>query len=191
MISIPDSDGIYIYRNGTLEKIVVDGPFVPVSDGIHVIYFRNRSCPGCKGFDKLWTRFLENSRGGFREAVVVQCKNFFFDCSSQDAADTFIFYLVFETPQLVVVVVENGSPVYIEREVYFPDLRSVEDFVYNVNERRKSVSDESSEEGEEGIYIDLSSGNWKEIVNRLRAMILEGRNFREVCDENGCKIYVE
>ncbi|MEM0026969.1 MAG: hypothetical protein QXT53_03480 [Ignisphaera sp.] len=191
MVSIPESDGIYVYRDGGLEKIVVDGPFVPTADGVYVIYFRNRSCPGCKGFDKLWSRFLESSKGSFGEAVVVQCTNFFFNCGSQDAADTFVFYLVFETPQLVVVVVENGSPVYIEREVYFPDLRSIEDFVYNVNERRKKASDESSEEVEEGIYIDLGSGNWKEVVNRLRSMILDGKNLKELCDESGCRIYIE
>jgi len=192
MLSIPDVDGVYVYRGGNWERIVFEGPYVPSADGIYIIYFRNRSCPGCKGFDKLWNRFVAENGNGFKEAVLVQCTNFFFECSSQEAADTFIFYLVFATPQLVVVVIENGVPVYIEREVYFPDLDSLKNFVFGVNERRKRVSEESTEESEEeGIYIDLNSKNWKDVVNKIKSIVLEGRNLKEICDEEGCKVVIE
>jgi thiol-disulfide isomerase/thioredoxin len=191
-LRVPVEDGVYIYINKQCKKIDVEGPFVPQEDGVYVIYFRNRECPGCKGFDKLWSSFVENFNGDFGALALVQCRNFFYDCESQEAADTFIFYLVLATPQVVLVIVENGMPVYIEREWHFENLKALEDFVYKVHERRKLAeeSGESEEEGE-GIFIDFSKRNWREIVEQLKKLVFEGRSLRELCNESGCRVVIE
>ncbi|MCC6046224.1 MAG: hypothetical protein LM572_05535, partial [Ignisphaera sp.] len=136
--------------------------------------------------------FVENFNRDFGALALVQCRNFFYDCESQEAADTFIFYLVLATPQVVLVIVENGMPVYIEREWHFETLKALEDFVYKVHERRKLAeeSGESEEEGE-GIFIDFSKRNWREIVEQLKKLVFEGRSLRELCNESGCRVVIE
>jgi|UniRef100_A0A7J2U4B8 thiol-disulfide isomerase/thioredoxin len=191
-LDIPAEDGVYIYTGNHYERIYPNGPFVPQRDGVYMIYFRNRECPGCKAFDRLWSFFAENFKRDFGTLAVVQCKNFFYDCYSQDAADTFIFYLVLATPQVVVVIVENGIPIYIEREMLFESLKDLEDFVYGVHERRKLAEEKTEQEEEvEGLYIDFSKRNWKEVVKQLKELIFEGKNIRELCNEKGCKIVIE
>ena len=156
------------------------------------MYFRNKKCPGCKGFDKIWKRFIKEFDKSFGKLCIVQCTEFFYDCKAKDASDTFIFYLVFATPQVILTIIENGEPVYIEREYIFNSVEELKNFVYGVYERRKAYeSQPHEEESGEGLYIDLSSKNWKEIVEKIKKLIFEGRNIREVCDEEGCKLIVE
>jgi hypothetical protein len=191
-LSIPVEDGVYIYADKQYEKVQLAGPFVPQEDGVYVIYFRNRECPGCKAFDKLWSSFAEGFNKGFGKLALVQCNNFFYDCGSQEAADTFIFYLVLATPQVLIVVVENGMPIYIEREMCFKSPSALEDFVYGVHERRRLIEEEAEQEEEaEGLYIDFSKRNWREIVEQLKKLVLEGKSLRELCNESGCRIVIE
>lgn len=188
---IPNDDGIYMCYSDSFHKVVADGPFVPEVDGVYVIYFRNVMCPGCKAFDKVWQSFVSAYRDKAKY-VVIQCKNFFHECKDSTASDSFIFYLVFETPQTIIIVVENSLPVYIEREVGFIDIDKLKDFVLNVRERMlMSMSMESEAEEGEGIYIDFSKRDWKEIVKELKKLILEGKSIREVCTAEGCRIVLE
>ena len=193
MESLPQEDGIYIYQNGAYERLKIEGPFVPERDGTYIIYFRNKRCPGCKAFDRKWNIFVKRFRTDFGSLAIVQCTNFFHECGDQAAADTFIFYLVFATPQIIVVIIENGVPVYVERELYFDSVESLENFVYGVHERRKQLESQPGEELEEGegIYIDLSKKNWREIVEQIKKLVIEGKSLKEVCTESGCKLVVE
>jgi len=192
MSIIPEDDGIYEYISSVWQRAELRGPYVPSADGIYLLYFRNRRCGGCKSFDKVFLRFIEDTNSRRCNVALVQCNSFFFDCESQDAADTFLFYLVFATPQVVLVVIEDGLPVYIEREIGFIDEDRLKDFVFNVDKRRREYEASlSEEEGGEGIYIDLSSKDWKSIVDKIRDELFRGRNIREVCDEHGCRIIIE
>ncbi len=192
MFIIPEDDGVYEYTSGIWRRAELQGPYVPSVDGIYLLYFRNRRCGGCRSFDTVFLRFIKNIDSGRYNVVLVQCNNFFFDCGSQDAADTFLFYLIFTTPQVVIAVIENGLPVYIEREVGFIDEDRLRDFVFNVDKRRREYETSlSDEEGGEGMYIDLSSKDWKSIVNKIRDVLFRGRSMREVCNEYGCRIVIE
>ncbi|MEM0005801.1 MAG: hypothetical protein QXJ56_00860 [Ignisphaera sp.] len=188
-MDLPREDGIYIHDT-VWRGISVDGPFVPEEDGIYVLYFRNSKCPGCKAFDETWSRFVEGVRDLYR-FVVVQCTEFFTNCSSGDAVDTFLFYLVFETPQIVVIVVKDGMIIYLEREIGSLTYNRLREFVINIEERMNDYlkRDEEVDSNEEGLYIDFSERNWKEIVRRIKAL-LDGRELREVCDEDGCRLVI-
>lgn len=187
---LPEEEGVYIYAKKSWRKHVAEGPFVPEVDGIYVLYFRNIKCPGCKTFDKIWLEFVSTYTVAANYAVI-QCKNFFIECSDSTASNSFIFYLVFETPQVVIAVIEDGVPVYIEREVGVLDMSKLIDFVLNVRERMSlSLTEESTEEGE-GIYIDFSKKNWKDIVDQLKEIIFGGKIPRELCTDEGCKIVIE
>lgn len=188
-MNLPREDGIYIYDT-VWRRVSVDGPFVPEEDGIYVLYFKNGKCPGCKAFDETWSRFVEGVRNLYR-FVVVQCTEFFTNCSSGDAADTFVFYLVFETPQIVAIVVRDGVIAYLEREIGSLIYNRLRDFVVNIEERMNSYleRDEEVDSNEEGLYIDFSERNWKEIVRRIKAL-LNGRELHEVCDEDGCRLVI-
>uniref|UniRef100_A0A7C2ZN21 Thioredoxin n=1 Tax=Ignisphaera aggregans TaxID=334771 RepID=A0A7C2ZN21_9CREN len=188
-MDLPEEDGIYSYVGGRWQRLSVEGPLVPETDGIHVIYFRNSKCPGCRSFDGVWREFVQ-MHYSVVNIFVIQCKSFFVECSDSSASDTFVFYLVFETPQVVALVVESGYPVYIEREVGVLDAETLRSFVLGVRERMSTAPlDESGEEGE-GIYIDISTKNWKKIVEQLKKLVIEGKALRELCDERGCKIVV-
>ncbi len=190
---LPEGDGVYEYDSGIWYKNVLQGPYVPSVDGIYLLYFRNRKCGGCKSFDRVFLGFIRDIDLRKYGVRLIQCNNFFYDCGSQDAADTFIFYLVFSTPQIIVVVVENGLPIYIEREIGVIDEDRLRDFVMNLDNRRKeySILATNEEDDEEGIYIDFSSRDWKSIVNRIKEELFRGRNIREVCNEDGCRISIE
>lgn len=187
-MEMPSGDGVYLYSGGLWRRIRVDGPFVPEADGVYLLYFRNSRCPGCRAFDGVWQNFISSYASEGASYALVQCRSFFVECDDEVASDSFIFYLVFETPQVVVVVVENGLPVYIEREVGFVDEATLKDLVLNVRERM--TVHQEPEEGE-GIYIDLTRGSWKDVVEQLKKLMVEGRVPREVCTEEGCRIIVE
>lgn len=191
-MSLPDEDGVYLYSDIKWERIYVDGPYVPEVDGVYAIYFRNRLCPGCRAFDETWAGFVTRYRSSATYAIA-QCKNFFIECSDIAALDSFVFYLVFVTPQVVVVVIDNGIPVYVEREAGSLDEETLRDLVVNVRKRmEKTLSGGSEEEEEgEGIYVDFSKKNWKEIVQQLKKLIIEGKTVREVCDIKGCRVVIE
>ena len=189
---ILQNDGVYIYENGVWRRLEVEGPYIPLENGVYIIYFRNRMCAGCKNFDYIWRRFIDVFKKGFGKPVLIQCTDFFYNCNSQSASDSFIFYLVFSTPQVIVAIIEDGIPIYIERETYFENVESLESFVYGVYERKKVFESQPIEEEEsEGIYIDLSNRNWKEVVEKIKKMVFEGKNIREICNENICRIILE
>lgn len=186
----PEDEGVYLYTEGRWQRLITEGPFVPEADGTYVIYFRNIKCPGCKAFDKVWLEFVSTYTSAANYAVI-QCNNFFIECNDITASDSFVFYLIFETPQVVVVVIENGMPVYIEREAGVLSVGVLKDFVLNVKERMNlSFSEESTEE-DEGIYVDFSKKNWKNIAEQLKKVIFGGKIPREVCTDEGCKIVIE
>lgn len=188
---IPQEDGVYVYSDGTWSRVYSDGPFVPSVDGVYVYYFRNRRCPGCKAFDATWLRAVKRSGSELHGVpVVIQCTNFFIECSDQSARDTFILFLITVTPQVVVVVIENGELKFAEREYGALDYDKLLEFVNGVRKRMDEYLVRESEEEGEGLYIELV-GNWKKVVERIEKMIFEGRNLREVCDESGCRVYVE
>lgn len=189
-MSLPSNDGVYIYELNKWRKIFIDGPFVPEINGIYVIYFRNLKCPGCKIFDDIWTKFISfySTNANY---VIIQCKNFFIECNNITASDSFIFYLAFETPQIIVVVTENGIPIYIEREIGVLSIDRIKDFVLNVRNRMMLTTSEECNEKEEGIYIDFSKKNWKEIVQQLKELIFKDKIPHETCTEEGCKIVIE
>ncbi|MEM4848742.1 MAG: hypothetical protein QXM55_03815 [Ignisphaera sp.] len=187
---LPEDEGVYIYIEGSWQKYITEGPFVPEVDGVYILYFRNIKCPGCKTFDKIWSEFISTYTTAANYAVI-QCNNFFIECSDYTASNSFIFYLVFETPQVVVVVIENGTPVYIEREVGVLSMNELIDFVLNIKERMSMyLVEEPSEEGE-GIYVDLSKKNWKDIVDQLKKIIFGGKIPQELCTDEGCRIVIE
>lgn len=185
----PFEDGIYIY-DGVWRKIDVDGPYVPEDDGIYVIYFRNSGCPACKAFDKIWNKFVLHNREKPIKFTIAQCTEFFINCNSTSAADTFVFYLIFETPQVVVIVVKDNTISYLEREAGFITYEKLEDFILNVETRMNSHLSEIEEEGGEGIYIDLTERNWKEVVRKIKALLIEGKEVHEVCNQDGCKLFI-
>lgn len=187
---LPNSDGVYVYEHGMWRKILAEGPFVPEMEGVYAIYFRNLRCPGCSVFDDIWLKFvsLYSANANY---VVIQCKNFFVECNDITASDSFIFYLVFETPQVIVVVVKDDIPIYIEREVGVLSMEKLKDFILNVRDRISLEVPEEHEEIEEGIYIDFSKKNWREIAKQLRELIFKGKIPHEVCTEEGCKIVIE
>jgi len=189
---IPQQDGVYVYSNGIWSRVSLDGPFVPSIDGVYVYYFRNRKCPGCKVFDDTWLKAVVKSGREFHGVpIVVQCTNFFIECYDRSARDTFILFLVTVTPQVVVVVIENGELRFAEREYGALDYDKLLEFVNGVRKRMEEhLTRESEEEEGEGLYIELT-GNWKEVVERIERMLFEGKNLREICDESGCRIYVE
>jgi hypothetical protein len=191
-MKLPDREGVYIYREGDWIRVSLEGPYVPDADGIYVLYFRNFKCSGCRAFDNTWLKFVYE-QGSIYNFVMIQCSNFFFECNDVAASDSFVFYLIFETPQVLIVVVENGIPIYIEREVGVLSLETLRDFVFNVRDRmsRVQVEEEEGLKEEEGIYIDFASKNWKEITEKLKKIIYEGRIPREVCTEYGCRIVIE
>lgn len=191
-MEMPVEDGVYLYSGGSWTRIRIVGPFVPDVDGVYLFYFRNSKCPGCKAFDRVWLDFTSSYAPESVSYVLVQCRSFFIECSDEAAADSFIFYLVFETPQVVVVVVENGLPVYVEREAGFIDEATLKDLVLNVRERMAVHREPEEGEGEgEGLYIDLTKRDWKGIVEQLKKLIAEGRAPREVCTEDGCRIVID
>lgn len=192
IMKLPDREGVYIYREGDWIRVSLEGPYVPDADGIYVLYFRNFKCSGCRAFDNTWLKFVDE-QGSIYNFVMIQCSNFFFECNDVAASDSFVFYLIFETPQVLIVVVENGIPIYIEREVGVLSLETLRDFVFNVRDRmsRVQVEEEEGLKEEEGIYIDFASRNWKEITEKLKKIIYEGRIPREVCTEYGCRIVIE
>ena len=194
-MDMPKEDGVYIYNRGEWRRVSADGPFVPKEDGVYVYYFRNRKCPGCKSFDSTWLKAVDKAgRELHGIPVIVQCTNFFIECGDESAKDTFILFLVTVTPQIMVLVVENSELRFVERE-YGPLDYDV--LIQFVNETRKRMESylagkgmEQEESEGEGIYIELS-GDWKRVVEKLKRMLFEGKNLREICDESGCRIYVE
>lgn len=188
-MSIPHEDGVYTYSNGKWTKVRVEGPYVPEVDGVYVLYFRNTKCGGCKAFDREWLNFI-SMYNSLAKYVLVQCRNFFIECSDAVASDSFIFYLVLETPQVLLIVVENGLPVYIEREVGVLTVDQLSNLVLNANNRMKYALEEIEDE-EEGVYIDLSTKNWKEVVEQLKKILIEGKVAHEICTSSGCRILIE
>jgi hypothetical protein len=191
-MSLPNEEGIYLYRKGRWNRIFLEGPYVPEVDGIYLLYFRNFKCPGCKAFDNIWLKFI-NECSSISNYLIVQCNNFSFECKDVAASDSFIFYLVLETPQVIVVVVENNIPIYIEREVGVLTLNSLRNFALNVKKRMNVMPEEEgrSLEEEESIYIDFTNKNWKEITEKLKKILFEGRIPKEICTESGCKVIIE
>ena len=189
---IPQKDGVYVYSDGTWNRVGLNGPYVPNVDGVYVYYFRNRKCPGCKAFDRTWLEaVMRSGRELHGIPVIVQCTNFFIECYDQSARDTFILFLVTVTPQIVVVVIENGELRFAEREYGALDYDKLLEFVNGVRKRMEEhLLREGEEEEGEGLYIELT-GNWKEVVEKIEKMLFEGRNLKEICDESGCRVYVE
>jgi len=192
---VPDEDGVYVYDRSAKvwRRVFEDGPWVPREDGVYLAYFRNRVCPGCKAFDKLWEELVEGCVEELRATpAIVYCNNFFFDCRDKTAADTFLLFLVNATPQVVVMVVEGGDLRYVERGYgfEFEDVGDLLKFANEAVERMKSYTTSEKEEVE-GEELVVEGGDWKEVVEKLRKLILEGRNVREVCDERGCRFVVE
>ncbi len=194
-MELPEEEGVYVYDHGEWHRVAVDGPFVPKEDGVYVYYFRNKKCPGCKAFDSTWLKAVGKADKEFHGVpVIIQCTNFFIECSDESAKDTFILFLVTITPQVLVLVVENGELRFVEREYSSLDYDELLQFVNEARKRMEMyLASEGieQEEGEgEGIYIELT-GDWKSIVEKLKRMLFEGRNLREICDESGCRVYVE
>lgn len=193
---IPEEEGVYVFDRESRRwvRVYEDGPWVPKEDGTYLTYFRNHVCPGCKAFDRLWEELVESAIDKL-EAVpaLVQCRNFFFDCSDRTASDTFLLFLVNATPQVVVMIVENGDLRYVER-CYGFEVEDVDDLLRFANEARERMAKYAEEGGAEeggGEELVVEGGNWKEVVEKLRKLLLEGRNVREVCDERGCRFVVE
>ncbi len=195
---IPEEEGVFVLNTRSKEwvKVVEDGPWVPREDGVYVVYFRNHICPGCKAFDRIWEELIEEHLNNLMATpALVQCHNFFFDCNDKTAADTFLLFLVNATPQVISLIVEGGELRYVER-CYGFEVESIEDLLKFANEakdRMRKYLEEGVEEGEgEGQEeLVVEGGNWKEVVEKLRKLLLEGRNVREVCDERGCRFVVE
>ncbi|NPA97370.1 MAG: hypothetical protein GXO32_07205 [Crenarchaeota archaeon] len=195
---IPEEEGVYVFNREARSwvKISEDGPWVPKEDGTYLAYFRNHICPGCKAFDRVWEELIEKCVDKLHAVpALVQCRNFFFDCSDRTASDTFLLFLVNATPQVIVMVVEGGELRYVER-CYGFEIESVEDllaFANEARERMRKYAEEGEAESEEesGEELVVEGGNWKEVVEKLRKLLLEGRNVREVCDERGCRFVVE
>jgi len=192
---IPHEEGVYVFDRGSRRwtRIEVDGPWVPREDGTYLVYFRNKICPGCKGFDKLW-RELVYERIDELQAVpaMVQCTNFFFNCSDRTAADTFILFLVNATPQVLVLVVEGGELRFMEREFVFDSVDDLIEFANGVRDRMAKYAAQGEEEsaaGGEELFIE--GEDWKEIVEKIKKLLFEGKNIREICDERGCRYVVE
>lgn len=194
-----EKDGVYVYNRNTFKwfKKQLTEPYLPREDGLYLIYFRNRMCLGCKAFDKIWIEYVEKHKhnDNIKEFIVVQCSNFFYECSDEIAADTFILYLVLETPQVIAIIVENKTPIYIEREISIDDIKKLEEFVNNIYSRVKEYLEENSSEQAEhdnnGLYIDFDLNNLKSVVSKIKKIIFEGKNPKEVCDEKGCRIIVD
>lgn len=193
---VPDEDGVYIFDKAERKwrRVVEDGPWVPREDGVYLAYFRNRVCPGCRAFDELWEELVEERIEDLRATpAVVYCNNFFFDCRDKTASDTFLLFLVNATPQVVVMIVEGGDLRYVERGYGF-EFENVDDLLRFANEapeRMKSYAREGAVEEAGGEELVVEGRNWKEVVEKLRKLILEGKNVREVCDERGCRFVVE
>jgi len=190
---IPQEEGVYLFDVGskTWRKIEVDGPWVPREDGTYLVYFRNKICPGCKGFDRLWRELVYERIGDLRAVpAMVQCTNFFFNCSDRTAADTFILFLVNATPQVLVLIVEGGELRFMEREFVFETVDDLIEFANGARERMAKYASQPEEEvsGEE---LFIEGENWKEIVEKIKKLLFEGRNIREICDERGCRYVVE
>jgi len=192
-----DEDGVYMYNKNALTwtRLKLGEPYVPREDGLHVVYFRNRKCPGCKAFDRIWIEYIKKHREdhNIKEFIIVQCTHFFYECFDGDAVDTFILYLVLETPQVIAIISENSTPIYIEREIGVDTLDKLEIFVNGTFDRMKRYFEENHEEETDSgsLYIDLDFKKPKEVVSKLRKLLFEGRNIREVCDEKGCRIFIE
>ncbi len=170
-----------------------DGPWVPTADGTYLVYFRNKRCPGCKAFDRVWNKLIRERLDEVRaNLVLVYCENFFFQCKDPTASDTFVLFLVNATPQVVVIVVREGEMRYVERHIGFMDLDELIEFANGAPSRMEEALKEAAEEEteEEGEALWIQPGNWKEVVEKLKKMIFEGREIREVCDENGCRFII-
>ncbi len=193
-MELPEEEGVYVYDHGKWHRVAVDGPFVPKENGVYVYYFRNKKCPGCKTFDSIWLKAVDKAGKEFHGVpVIIQCTNFFIECGDESAKDTFILFLITVTPQVLVLVVENGELRFVEREYGSLDYNELMQFVNEARKRMETyLASEGieQEESEEGIYIELT-GDWKNIVEKLKRMLFEGRNLREICDESGCRVYVE
>ncbi len=195
---IPEEEGVFVFDKGSKEwrKVVEDGPWVPKEDGVYLAYFRNHICPGCKAFDRVWSELIEDRIEEIAAVpALVQCHNFFFDCNDKTASDTFLLFLVNATPQVVVLIVEEGELRFVERFYGF-EIEDVGDLVKIANEARERMARYLEQGGEEeaeggGEELVVEGGNWKEVVEKLRQLLLEGRNVREVCDERGCRFVVE
>jgi len=74
---ILQNDGVYIYENGVWRRLEVEGPYIPLENGVYIIYFRNRMCAGCKNFDYIWRRFIDIFNKGFGKLVVNPMYRFF------------------------------------------------------------------------------------------------------------------
>ena len=192
---IPSEEGVFVFDKNIRQwrKACFEGPYVPKSDGVYLFYFRNFNCIGCKAFDRIWNEILKKYINEIHgELIMVQCTNFFYECRDSCASDTFVLFLVTATPQLLVVIVERGELRYVEREIGVLSIDKVLEFVNRARERmeryeKQAISEESKEEG---VFIEFE-GDWKKVVEKIRKLLFEGRNIREVCDESGCRLYVE
>ncbi len=195
MSKFPSDDGVYVFDKQTLswQRVQIDGPWVPRDDGLYAVYFRNRRCPGCKAFDKVWHRFVMERVPRLNVgAALVQCNSFFYDCNDKCASDTFLLFLVNASPQVLVLIVEEGELVYVERHIGFADLDDLTSFVLDAPKRREELLKTQQEVKESGVEeLTVEGSDWKEIVEKLRKLILEGRNVREICDEEGCRYVIE
>jgi len=195
-VHVPADDGVYIFdaANGSWVR-VREAPFLPL-EGVYLYYFRNRVCPGCKAFDRVWDEALKQLRDV--TPVVVQCESFFYKCSDEAASYTFLLFLVDVTPQIVAVAVRNGVLIYAEREYGVVDISKMRELaervvdVYSGQAEPQSMADEDQDE--EGTYIvveEIRRDNARKIAEEIKRLILEGRTVREVCDESGCRFYID
>jgi len=195
-IRVPADDGVYIFdaTNGGWVR-VREAPFLPV-EGVYLYYFRNRVCPGCRAFDRVWVEVLKQLRGV--TPVVVQCESFFYRCGDEAASYTFLLFLVDATPQIVAVVVRNGVLIYAEREYGVVDVSRIRELVeravdiYSGRAEPQPLADEGQDE--EGAYIvveEIRRDNARKVAEEIKRLILEGRSIREICDESGCRFYID